>query len=424
MRRRVCDRVTADDQRFAELLAPGGWAYASTRPVEAGDPGRFHALFGRDSLIFALQVLPARQDIARATLRALAELQGVAEDPEIDAEPGKIVHEYRPQAPRRLVEAGWPVRDGGIRYYGSADATSWFLVLLAATGDAALVSELAGTWRAAAGWLERALARGGGLVRHGPRSFPGGLAQQGWRDAADPERDRHGGGIVRPDGSAPRPPLADADSQAVAFAGLRALTVLDPERAGYWEAAAARLRSRISAAYLPNVMALEVDDVAVPGAGSQLGWLLWAQALDGSAADAAAHRLLAPDVLTPFGVRTLSTEHPKFTPDGYHRGAVWPFDNWLAWGGLRAAGHAEAAERIRTGVLAALAGLGRSPELYAVGPAGDLRPVAIANRVQAWTAGAAWALAARWDGRLGVGATGVAEPPARTCRVCQARRVL
>ena len=59
-----------------ELLSDEGWAYASTPPVEPGDPGRFHALFGRDSLITALQVLPERPDVARATLRALAALQG------------------------------------------------------------------------------------------------------------------------------------------------------------------------------------------------------------------------------------------------------------------------------------------------------------------------------------------------------------
>ncbi len=79
------------------LLSDEGWAYASTPPVEPGDPGRFHALFGRDSLITALQVLPERPDVARATLRALAALQGSRDDPETDEERGKILHEYRPQ---------------------------------------------------------------------------------------------------------------------------------------------------------------------------------------------------------------------------------------------------------------------------------------------------------------------------------------
>ena len=81
------------------LLSPEGWVYASTPPVAEGDPGRYHALFGRDSLITALQVLPARPDVARATLRALAALQGQRDDPETDEEPGKILHEYRPEAP-------------------------------------------------------------------------------------------------------------------------------------------------------------------------------------------------------------------------------------------------------------------------------------------------------------------------------------
>jgi glycogen debranching enzyme len=137
--------------------------------------------------------------------------------------------------------------------------------------------------------------------------------------------------------------------------------------------------------------------VPVPGAGSQLGWLLWADALEPSAVDAVAERLCEPDILTDFGLRTLSSDSPAFAPDAYHRGSVWPFDSWLGWGGLRAAGRHEAAERVRTGVLAALDRLGRFPELYAV--TDDVEPIPVANRVQAWTVGARWALEHEWDGR-------------------------
>lgn len=394
------------DGELAPLLSPEGWAYASTPPVEAGDPGRFHALFGRDSLIVGLQVLPRRPDVARATLRAHARLQGTVVDPEIDEEPGKIVHEYRPVAPAWLREAGWPLRDGGIRYYGSADGTCWFLVLLAATGDAALAAELDAAWRAAAGWLGRALDTGDGLVRHGPRRFPGGLRQQGWRDASDPAGDAHGGGILRPDGTAPRAPLADLDTQAVAMAALRALTVLDPPGAGRWRARAEQLRAHLGAVLAPDVavMAVDADDRPVPGAGSQLGWLLWADALPAEVADAAARRLVRDDVLTGYGLRTLSADAPAFRADAYHRGAIWPFDSWLGWGGLRAHGRPDEAERVRTGVLAALERLGRAPELYVVTAQGEPVPVPIANRVQAWTVGARWALEARWDGRGAVAA--------------------
>jgi glycogen debranching enzyme len=397
---------------LAPLLSEEGWAYASLPPQEPGDPGRFHALFGRDSLITALQVLPAAPEVARATLRALAERQGRVDDPETDEEPGKILHEFRPVAEPRFTELGWPVRDGALLYYGSADSTSWFLVVLRALGDDAFACELESAWRAAGAWLARALDHGGGLVRHGPRTSSGGLAQQGWRDAIAPV-DRHptGAGIVRADGSEPAAPLADADSQAVAVAALDVLAALDP--GGNWHDRAAALRTKVSETFVPAgaqrprdatrtsdvLVAVEGDGTPVPGAGSHLGWLLWANALEGEAAEAAADALSAPDVLTEFGVRTLSAAHPAFRAEAYHRGGVWPFDCWLAWGGLRAAGREEAAERVRAGVPAALDRLGLAPELYAVTREGELQPVPFANRVQAWTVGARWALEHGWDGR-------------------------
>jgi glycogen debranching enzyme len=238
------------------LLSLDGWVHASSTPVDAHDPGRYHALFGRDSLITALQVLPRRPEVATATLRALAARQGRREDPETEEQPGRILHEDRPVAPDWLVELGWPVRDGALRYFGTSDATSWFLVVLDAVGDGGLADELTDARAAAARWLEQALATGDGLVRCGPREHPGGLSQQGWRDARDPATDEHGGGIVREDGTAPTAPMADADSQAVAVAALDSLVRLEPDRAEHWSGLASRLRARIGAAYGPDVMAL------------------------------------------------------------------------------------------------------------------------------------------------------------------------
>jgi glycogen debranching enzyme len=379
-----------------ELISPAGWPYASAKPVEAADPGRFHALFGRDSAIVSLQVLPARPDVARATLRALASLQGAAEDPRTDEEPGKIVHEWWPSAPERLRRAGWPLRDGELRYYGSADSTAWFLVLLASLDDRSLSSELENAWRGAAGWLEGSLARGGGLVRHGPRRAPGGLAQQGWRDSEDPvDPVNHGAGIVTADGDAPEPPLADADTQAIAVAALRAVAALSGETR--WSAEARTLGTTIAETFEPETLAVAGDGERVTGAGSQLGWLLWADALPSAARDRAAERLCRPDVLTPWGLRTLASTHPQYAPGAYHRGAIWPFDSWLGWGGLRAAGRAEAAV-VRRGVLEAVEAVGGAPELYAIGADGP-EPIAIANHAQAWTVGARWALEHEWDGR-------------------------
>jgi glycogen debranching enzyme len=377
------------------LLSEEGWPYASTPPVEPGDLGRFHALFGRDGLICALQVMPAANDVARATLRALATRQGRDDDPEIEEEPGKIGHEFRAEAPEPFARRGYqPLRDGAFRYYGTSDATSWFLVLLERLGDAGLAAELEETWRAAARWLARALERGGGFVRYAAEHPPGALVQTGWRDTIDGD---DGGGIARADGSLAAGPVADADCQAVAYAALRALAGLSGEEA--WEARARELSAAVSEAFGPDVMALDGDDRPVPGAGSQLGWLLWSGVLEPGAARAAAERLCAPDVLTDWGLRTLSSDHPAFDPHAYHRGSVWPFDSWLGWGGLRAAGREREAERVRSGVLGALERLGRAPELYAVTPEGELQPSPLSNRVQAWSVGARWALRNGWDGR-------------------------
>jgi hypothetical protein len=81
-------------------------------------------------------------------------------------------------------------------------------------------------------------------------------------------------------------------------------------------------------------------------------------------------------------------------------GAVAGLEGLATPWGLRAAGAREAAARVRDGVLDAVRRIGRMPECHAVEPAGS-GPAILpgANRTQAWTAGAVWALAAGWDGR-------------------------
>jgi glycogen debranching enzyme len=377
---------------LAEVLAPDGWANASSASLGAGDPGRYNCLFGRDSLITALAVLPARPDVAAATLRALAAIQGTREDVTWDEEPGKIVHEVRPGiSVARQGYLGLEVPEGELRYYGSADSTPLFLHVLATTDDAALARELEPAWRAAGQWLLGALARGGGLLRWHRRA-PGGLVQQGWRDSVDPlGSPSQGSGIVHEDGSLPEPPVADADTQAAALAGLRGLARLSGE--AEHAAAADALSARVADAWDPETMALDAHDRPVRGAGSQLGWLLWA----GVPLAGAAERLAESDVLTDYGLRTLSDRHPQFDPQAYHRGSVWPFDSWLGWGGLRAAGHRETAEGVRRGVLAGVERIGHYPELYAVGDDGP-EVATLSNFVQAWTVGAVWALRNEWDG--------------------------
>ena len=402
---------------LAALLSDEGWAYASLPPQEPGDPGRFHALFGRDSLICALQVLPAAPDVARATLRALAARQGRVVDADTDEEPGKIPHEYRPEAGAWFVETGWPVRDGGLLYYGTADATSWFLIVLGALGDTALDAELEPSWRAAAAWLRGALDAGGGLVRHGPRRGTGGLAQQGWRDAIAPvARHPEGAGIVRPDGSEPAAPLADADCQAAAVAALDALQRLDPVATG------PRARRRCERA---SPRRSSRPPLAAPAPGRWRSRATTrryrAPARSSAGCSGRARSTRAPRQRPPNGScsptcsrRSVCARSPPSTP----RSARAP--TTAAPSGRSTAGSAGAASArpgsTRTPSASAPACWRRSIASAARRSCtrwrrdGALEPVPVANRVQAWTVGARWAFEHGWDGRVAGGSRALGEP--------------
>ena len=105
-----------------------------------------------------------------------------------------------------------------------------------------------------------------------------------------------------------------------------------------------------------------------------------------------------PDIRTPFGLRTLAASHHGFRPDGYHTGAVWPFDTWLGAGGLDTV-EPGTGDELRAGIVDAVARSGAFPELYVVELDGALRPHPESCEVQAWTVGAVLAIEAGWDGR-------------------------
>ena len=253
---------------------------------------------------------------------------------------------------------------------------------------------------ARAGWRTR-WTPGDGLVRHVAGAFAGGLAQQGWRDTIDAAADADGGGYVRADGANPAPPLADADTQAVTARGAaRAARTLtgDPE----WTRRADAIRALLSERYGPEVMALEAGDVVVPGAGSQLGWLLWADALEPEAAARGrgpAVRAGHPDARSGCARsrRAIRTSAPSTPTTAARSGRSTPGS---AGAGCAPRGGSGEAERVRDRRAARRStGSAARPELYAVERDGSLAPIALSNRVQAWTIGARWALEHGWDGR-------------------------
>ena len=163
---------------------------AALRMRSATDPGRgrlpaagmpwFMTVFGRDTIVTCLQTLLFGPELAHTALEVLAELQATEDDPSIDAEPGKIVHEVRTgKAAKRWFRT----------YYGTVDATPLYLILLSEvwrwTDDRRLVQNLKGPALRALEWIDRwGDLDGDGFVEYKRRSGRG-LENQSWKDSGD-----------------------------------------------------------------------------------------------------------------------------------------------------------------------------------------------------------------------------------------------
>jgi glycogen debranching enzyme len=98
-----------------------------------------------------------------------------------------------------------------------------------------------------------------------------------------------------------------------------------------------------------------------------------------------AERLLASDVFSGWGLRTLSERHCAYDPFSYHRGSVWPHDTAIAVAGLRRYSHHAAADRLTSALLDAAERfpLARLPEAFSGLPrAGRSRPAPLRPTVQ------------------------------------------
>jgi glycogen debranching enzyme len=354
----------------------------------------FMALFGRDSLITSFQALPYLPALAAATLRVLAARQAHALDDFHEQEPGKILHELRFG---ELTATGARPHSP---YYGAADATPLFVVLLDEyhrwTGDDALVRALEPNARAALAWTESdGDADGDGYVEYQRRNLSTGLVNQCWKDSWD--------SIQFADGTLARGPIATCEIQGYVFDARRRAARLarevwgDPEFAERLEALAATLRDRFHKDYwMPergcHALALDGDKRQVNSMTSNIGHLLWSGLADRHQAQATAERLLDEPLYSGWGVRTLGARETGYNPLGYHTGTVWPHDNSLIAAGLARYGHRDAATKIAGSILSAAPHFEhRLPEVFAGYPATlTTVPVAFptASRPQAWSAGA------------------------------------
>jgi len=405
--RRSTLKLNAGNDEFQRLFRQAIDDMAALRlPIEGTDATRFVpaaglpwfvAVFGRDSLIVSLQTILVYPEFARGALAVLGSLQATERDDRRDAEPGKILHELRrgELAHFRLIPH--------TPYYGSADATPLYLIVLhaawRATGDRALVErELPAAERCLA-WIDEYGDRDGdGFQEYATRS-PVGYENQGWKDAED--------GVLNPDGSPVRGPKALCELQGYVYDGWRRMAEVydafgQPDRARRLREKAERLFLRFNEAFWDEASgfyayALDGDKKPVLTVASNPGHCLWSGIVPPERAARVLARLMAPDMWSGWGIRTLSAEHPAYNPYSYQNGSVWPHDNGLIALGCRRYGFAEEAARIAGDVNAAASyfTLHQLPELYAgIERNGANFPVQYlgANVPQAWAAGSVFAL--------------------------------
>ena len=216
-------------QSLADLAALRlRWAGSGMVPA-AGLPW-FMTLFGRDTLITSFQELLLGPEAAAGALRALAEAQADTDDPERDAEPGKIVHELR---------RGKTARIWTDRYYGTVDATPLFLVLLSElwrwSGDDGIVLELESAARRALDWIDSSGDRDGdGFVEYLRRASHG-IDNQNWKDSYN--------SMVFHDGSLAHAPIAPVEVQGYVYDAKLRMAEL-ARRVWRDEATAVRLEAR------------------------------------------------------------------------------------------------------------------------------------------------------------------------------------
>jgi glycogen debranching enzyme len=347
--------------RFYQHMIPGKSLPAAGLPW-------FMTIFGRDSLITSLQALPFTPELAETTLLTLAVWQGETIDDFRDEEPGKIIHELRygemaafeerPQSP----------------YYGTADATPLFLILLDEyerwTGNSQLVCTLEMEARDALTWIDTYGDRNGdGYIEYDRRNKQTGLENQCWKDSWN--------SMLFADGSLSRLPRTTCEIQGYVYdAKLRSARLArqfwnDPALAERLEQDAAALKRRFNQDFwIPErnffALAIDGDGRKVDSLTSNIGHLLWSGIVEDNKVQACVDHLMGDRLFSGWGVRTMAEGEGGYNPIGYHVGTVWPHDNSIIAWGLRRCGYRKEAAQVAAGILeAATFFKGRLPEAFA-----------------------------------------------------------
>jgi glycogen debranching enzyme len=352
--------------KYGPILAS---AALPNRKNEA-DFTRYQAIFGRDSLRVALDLVGRYPKLTRSTLVRLAELQGVSFDKSREEEPGRIIHEDRDPdidiVAKKLTEDfgwGWP-------YYGSVDATPEFVRTIITyckvsiegynfldttfIGRDKLKHTMGDSLEAAIEWIIRRLGMNNDGLLEYKRAIAGGIENQVWKDSWDSYF--HSDGTIANHSSG----IASVEVQRVTMDALIETadyyqSIHKFERAKLLQKTADILKDQLLNLFWTDrsggFFVLGIDrgsqgeirqlDIKT----SNMGHLLHSHLLESNERhivrkrEAIIRQLFSDKLLGFSGIRTLATDEFRFRPGAYHNGSVWIWDNYLIAQGLDQQGY-------------------------------------------------------------------------------------
>jgi glycogen debranching enzyme len=391
------DRAIAD---LASLALGKGKTDAELIVPAAGIP-LYQALFGRDALTAAGQSLIFSPVPATGALRLLARYLGTKDDPRYDEQPGRVPQQIRDDPLALLGKAPY------LHYYGDYAAPCAYLVLVGAhhlvVGDKDLTRQFLEPACRVLDWLEGpADLDGDGFLEYCSHA-PDGQTNQGWKDS--------GNGVVYTDGCLVEPPIAPCEIQGYWYAAKLLMAEVffalgHRSRALELIRSAADLKQHFAERFwMPEeryiAFALDSEKRQVKSIVSNAAHCLATGIVERDHAADVVRRLMAPDMFSGWGIRTLSASHPSFNPFSYHLGSVWPVENATAAFGMKRYGFSDEAASIAKGIFDTAAHFEqtRLPETFggwprdAQHPHPGIYPDACAP--QAWSASAvAWLIQA------------------------------
>ena len=326
----------------------------------------YNTAFGRDGIITAMEVLWIAPEISKDVLRFLSAMQATDFIPEKDAEPGKIMHETRTGEMANTGEV--PFKE----YYGTIDATPLYIMLAGMyyerTANLEFIKTIWSNIKGALYWIDHyGDIDGDGFVEYKHKA-ENGLTNQGWKDSHD--------SIMYENGVLCEPPIALAEVQGYVYGAKKYAAVLaealgEKDFSSQLEDQAEVVKSKFNEAFWDAelksyVLALDGTKKPCRVISSNPGHCLFTGIIDNDKAKALVKSLIAENMFSGWGIRTLSSDAVRYNPMSYHNGSIWPHDNAMIAYGFARYGYQQEVLKVTQALFDAslFIELQRLPELY------------------------------------------------------------